>query len=151
MVNHWQIVQHWLGMNFTKIILILLNVSTLIFSETLFQKCVNFFKRKRCLDLQLAQNGIYRAHQKGLFKIFSRSEIHATQLDPTRLTWRVECVEHCNNLYLIIYFFGNTFLGRRSRIDNWIAADFEPKYAKPKSVQDIYAAFWINITFNKYI
>ena len=74
-------------MNFAKIILILLDVSIQVYSETLFQKCVNFnLTRKRCLHLQLAQNGIYGAHQKGLFKILSRSEIHATQLDPTRLT-----------------------------------------------------------------
>ena len=58
------------------------------------------------------------------------------------LTGQVRGTLHfvCNYLYLII-FFGNTFLGRRNRIDNWMAADFEPKYAKPKSVQDIYAAF----------
>ena len=39
--------------------------------------------------------------------------------------------------------FENTFSGRRGIIDDWMAADFEPKSTKPKSVQDFYAAFWI--------
>ena len=37
----------------------------------------------------------------------------------------------------------NTVSGRRGIIDDWMAADFEPKSTKPKSVQDFYAAFWI--------
>ena len=35
----------------------------------------------------------------------------------------------------------NTVSGRRGIIDDWMAADFEPKSTKPKSVQDFYAAF----------